>query len=39
MTARALYLWASGDEGPKKMKFRDSLFKESHDTMPAPLRC
>ena len=37
MTARALYLWAVGDEGPKQMKFRDSLFKESNDTMPAPL--
>jgi diguanylate cyclase (GGDEF)-like protein len=38
MTARALYLWAAGDKGPREMKFRDSLFKESHDTMPVPLR-
>jgi len=37
MTSRALYLWAAFDEGPRSMKFRDSLFKDSNDTAPLPL--
>ena len=39
MTAKALYLWAAGDEGPRQMKFRDSLFKDSSDTKPVPFNC
>jgi len=37
MSSTALYLWAAFDDGPRNMKFRDSLFRESSDTAPMPL--
>jgi len=37
MTSQAMYLWAAFADGPRSMKFRDSLFKESNDTLPLPL--
>ena len=37
MSSTALYLLAAFDDGPRNMKFRDSLFRESSDTVPMPL--